>query len=183
MDPAKYAEIFLEESREHLSLVNQQLLDWERDPNATEPVAAIFRSVHNIKGMAATMGYHTVATLAHRMENLLQGIRDGSYGVSPKIVDVIFKCFDEINSIIDSIAAGEIVPDAGLPTLSDGTAGGLERNTITLGIFGGGTVGGGIVEILSNKADYFTKHHPPSQPPQGTMTYVPTGSSQGYPTR
>lgn len=28
-------------------------------------------------------------------------------------------------------------------------------DTITLGIFGGGTVGGGIVEILSNKADYF----------------------------
>eukprot|EP00985_Skeletonema_marinoi_P034973 scaffold45316_cov110-Skeletonema_marinoi.AAC.1 len=29
------------------------------------------------------------------------------------------------------------------------------EDTITLGIFGGGTVGGGIVEILSNKADYF----------------------------
>lgn len=37
-------------------------------------------------------------------------------------------------ALIDSIAAGEIVPDAGLPTLSDGTAGGLEPNSITLSL-------------------------------------------------
>ena len=37
-------------------------------------------------------------------------------------------------ALIDSIAAGEVVPDAGLPTLSDGTAGGLEPGSITLGI-------------------------------------------------
>eukprot|EP01083_Nonionella_stella_P259145 885129_1 len=28
-------------------------------------------------------------------------------------------------------------------------------DTVTVGVFGGGTVGGGIVEILSNKSEYF----------------------------
>ena len=38
---------------------------------------------------------------------------------------------------------------------STSSLGMASEDTITLGIFGGGTVGGGIVEILSNKADYF----------------------------
>ena len=84
MDPAKYAEIFLEESREHLTAVNQQLLQWEREPEATEPVAEIFRAVHNIKGMAATMGYNGVATLAHRVENLLDLLRRQERAVTPE---------------------------------------------------------------------------------------------------
>ncbi len=37
MDPAKYAELFLAESREHLGTLNQQLLAWEKNPKATEP--------------------------------------------------------------------------------------------------------------------------------------------------
>ena len=38
---------------------------------------------------------------------------------------------------------------------STSSLGMASEDTITLGIFGGGTVGGGIVEILSNKADSF----------------------------
>jgi len=38
MDLSQYAELFLAESREHLSACNQLLLEWERHPAATEPV-------------------------------------------------------------------------------------------------------------------------------------------------
>ncbi len=65
MDTAKYAELFLAESREHLGTLNQQLLAWEANPKATEPVGTLFRAVHTIKGMAATMGYAVVANIAH----------------------------------------------------------------------------------------------------------------------
>ena len=71
MDLSKYAALFLAESREHLSSCNQLLLKWEREPAATDPVGGLFRSIHTIKGMGATMGYDGVADLAHRMENLL----------------------------------------------------------------------------------------------------------------
>ena len=68
MDLSQYGELFLAESREHLNSVNQHLLEWERNPEATEPVDGIFRAVHTIKGMAATMGYAVVRDLAHRAE-------------------------------------------------------------------------------------------------------------------
>ncbi len=36
--------------------------------------------------------------------------------------------------LIDSLSQGHVVPDSGLPTLSDGTAGGIEEDSITLDI-------------------------------------------------
>src|SRR6267378_3731230 len=78
MDLSQYAELFLAESREHLSACNQLLLEWERHPAAPEPVGGIFRAVHTVKGMAATMGYARVADLAHRMENLLDHLGRGA---------------------------------------------------------------------------------------------------------
>jgi two-component system, chemotaxis family, sensor kinase CheA len=53
-DP-KYAALFLAESREHLRSCNGLLLEWEQAPGALEPVNGLFRAIHNIKGMAATL--------------------------------------------------------------------------------------------------------------------------------
>src|ERR671918_3244239 len=78
MDLSQYAELFLAESREHLSACNQLLLEWEKQPASPGPVQGIFRAIHTIKGMAATMGYARVADLAHRMENLLERLRRGT---------------------------------------------------------------------------------------------------------
>ena len=71
MDSSQYAELFLTESREHVSAINHALLELERGAGGTEPVGSIFRSVHTIKGMSATMGYTAVATLSHELETLL----------------------------------------------------------------------------------------------------------------
>jgi len=44
--------------------------------------------------------------LQDKMENLLQGIRDRTLSINSEIIDVIFKCFDEINSVIESVSEG-----------------------------------------------------------------------------
>ncbi len=45
MDVRQYADLFLSESRDHLTAFNHLLLDWERDPTAQDPVGGIFRAV------------------------------------------------------------------------------------------------------------------------------------------
>ena len=75
MDLAKYAALFQSESREQLSTMNEELLALERAPTASEPVSAVFRAVHTMKGMSATMGYATVTALAHELESLLDRVR------------------------------------------------------------------------------------------------------------
>ena len=80
MDPSKYAALFFAESRDHLQQCNRHLLVWERDPADLDPVHGLFRSVHTLKGMSATLGYHRVANLAHALETVLSSVRDGAGG-------------------------------------------------------------------------------------------------------
>jgi two-component system chemotaxis sensor kinase CheA len=106
MDLSKYAALFLAESREHLSSCNQYLLEWERDPAAAEPVAGLFRAIHTIKGMAATMGYDAVSGLAHGTENLLDAVRAGRVAVTPALVQLLFSAVDGITAAVGRAGAG-----------------------------------------------------------------------------
>src|SRR2546422_8265380 len=106
MDLSQYAELFLAESREHLSACNQLLLEWERHPAASEPVGGIFRAVHTVKGMAATMGYGRVADLAHRMENLLDHLRRGGRPPSDDTLQLLFRATDALEKAVDLAVAG-----------------------------------------------------------------------------
>ncbi len=106
MDLSQYAELFLAESREHLSACNQLLLEWERHPGAAEPVGGIFRAVHTVKGMAATMGYARVADLAHRMESLLDQLRRGSKPATDDLLQLLFRAADALERAVELSVAG-----------------------------------------------------------------------------
>ncbi|GAC1515329.1 MAG: chemotaxis protein CheA [Gemmatimonadaceae bacterium] len=105
MELNRYADLFLTESREHLSAINHALLELERSPGGSEAVGAIFRAVHTIKGMSATMGYVAVAGLSHEMETLLDGVRSGTYAVTPAMMDALFKSADALERSIELAVA------------------------------------------------------------------------------
>jgi len=124
VDLSKYAALFLAESREHLSSCNQLLLRWERDPAATDPVGGLFRSIHTIKGMGATMGFAGVADLAHRLESLLDVLRQGRMAADARTFQLLFRAVDALGVAVEGAAAGrEAAPDAALASaLDDATA-------------------------------------------------------------
>jgi two-component system chemotaxis sensor kinase CheA len=102
MDSAQYAELFLTESREHVSAINHSLLELERGTGGDEPVGAIFRAVHTIKGMSATMGYASVASLSHELETLLDRIRRGVRAVDGPLMELLFRSADVLESAIEA---------------------------------------------------------------------------------
>jgi two-component system chemotaxis sensor kinase CheA len=115
MDAAQYADLFLAESREHLSAINLALLDIERALTADgslaarasaegvvrDAVASLFRAVHTIKGMSATMRYDAVATLSHEMEALLDRLRRGELVPDAPLMDVLFASADVLEASIE----------------------------------------------------------------------------------
>ena len=131
MDTARYAELFLTESREHLSAVNHALLDLERTGSA-EAVGALFRAVHTVKGMSATMGYAPVAELSHELETLLDRVRRGAQEVTPPVMDALFRGADALEAAVEGAVEGEDVSAAVAPVLerlralAAGVTGGLE---------------------------------------------------------
>jgi two-component system, chemotaxis family, sensor kinase CheA len=115
MDLSKYAALFLAESREHLKGCNNSLLEWERHPAATEPVDRLFRAIHTIKGMAATMGYAGVAQLAHAAENLLDGLRHRRVPAGPAVFQLLFRSLDSLARGVEAAATDpEEFSDSGL---------------------------------------------------------------------
>src|SRR5947208_1882082 len=106
MDLSQYAELFLAESREHLSACNQLLLDWERTPANSAPVGGLFRAVHTVKGMAATMGYGRVTDIAHRTENLLDLLRRGSRPATDELLQLLFRARDALEHAVELSVVG-----------------------------------------------------------------------------
>lgn len=106
MDTNQYMEMFLEESREHLQSLNDGLLGLESNPEDLSILNEIFRNAHTIKGMSATMGYTKIAELTHDMENVLDLLRKEQLKVTEDIVDVLFKCVDSLEQMIESVGGG-----------------------------------------------------------------------------
>ena len=106
MNLDQYLDVFIEESVEHLQFCHQQLLLLERQPNNRKWVDGIFRAVHTLKGMSATMGFDDIAQLSHEMENILDGIRHKRLPVTPALLDSIFQAVDALESMLGFIEKG-----------------------------------------------------------------------------
>lgn len=106
MDTNQYLEMFIEESKEHLQSCNEHLLELEKNPQDLAIVNEIFRSAHTLKGMSATMGYEDIADLTHKMENVLDAIRNSQIGVTTEILDVVFRAVDDLEGMVLDIADG-----------------------------------------------------------------------------
>jgi two-component system chemotaxis sensor kinase CheA len=123
MDRSKYADLFLAESREHLKACNSSLLEWEQNPAGVEPLDRLFRAIHTIKGMAATMGYTAVSQLAHAAENLLDALRHGRVAPSGPIFQLLFQAADELGRAVERAAATpDDLPDTKLVAELDRSA-------------------------------------------------------------
>jgi len=106
VDTSRYAELFLTESQDNLSAINHALLELERTPTAREPIGALFRAVHTVKGMSATMGYAVVAELSHELETLLDLVRRGERPVTGSLMDTLFAATDMLEQAIELSVGG-----------------------------------------------------------------------------
>ncbi|WP_445613961.1 chemotaxis protein CheW [Geobacillus sp. YF-1] len=106
MDMSQYLDLFIDESKEHLQTINERLLELEKSPDDAAIVNEIFRAAHTLKGMSATMGFEDLANLTHQMENVLDGLRNRRFSVTPELLDVIFEAVDHLEAMIVSIATG-----------------------------------------------------------------------------
>lgn len=106
MELNQYLEMFIEESKEHLQACSEHLLELEKNPEDLTIVGEIFRSAHTLKGMAATMGFEDLADLTHKMENILDAIRNSKIKVNAEILDVVFESVDHLEEMVFDIADG-----------------------------------------------------------------------------
>lgn len=103
----EYTEVFLEESEDQIEELNANLLKFEQDYTNKELINDIFRAAHSFKGSAAFVGLYNLSDLAHKMENLLQKIREDKISVNVNLVNLLFECLDLIREVVEAVGRGE----------------------------------------------------------------------------
>ncbi len=118
MDLSKYVDLFLSEGREHVAELTGALSEMERAPSSVDAIAAAFRAVHSIKGMAAAMGYTVVTERADALESALDAVRRGDEEVTQSLLGHMIEESDALAREIElAVAQPASTPSASEPAI------------------------------------------------------------------
>lgn len=95
-------EDFIDESEEHLHVVEISLLSMLNEQVTHELIDNTFRSVHTIKGSAEYLGLKKAAELLHKMENILDLMRHGKYNVGQMTIETLIEAKDITHELVES---------------------------------------------------------------------------------
>ncbi|MFQ5483339.1 MAG: Hpt domain-containing protein, partial [Nitrospinaceae bacterium] len=88
---------------ENLDQLDQDLVALEANPQETETLASIFRTIHTLKGTCGFLGFNKLEGIAHVGENLLSKLREGELPVTQETISTLLATGDAIRQILDSI--------------------------------------------------------------------------------
>lgn len=106
-DLSEFLGVFIDEVDEQLDVIDQEILVLEQEGESPEVIQRLFRAAHTLKGSSATMGFEDMTKLTHEMEHLLDHVRNGRLTVTNGLINLLFKCLDELKQLKDEIVAGE----------------------------------------------------------------------------
>lgn len=105
LDMSQYLGLFLQEAEEQTEILERELLLLEREPSATR-IDLIFRAAHTLKGSSRAMGFSSLASVTHEMENVLDALRGGSLRVTTAIADGLLACLDVLRTMCGGVRDG-----------------------------------------------------------------------------
>ncbi|WP_186001941.1 chemotaxis protein CheA [Corallococcus sp. Z5C101001] len=114
MDMSRYLGLFISEATEHLEALGRDLVELEREATAST-VDSMFRHAHSVKGMASSMGFEPIAMLAHRVEDLVDAVRQDRKLLDRDLVDLLLSAADTLSAQVRAVASSrEPEPAEGL---------------------------------------------------------------------
>jgi chemotaxis protein histidine kinase CheA len=104
IDIRKFVARFVEEARDHLNRLNDGLAALESGSADAEGINAIFRSAHTVKGSSRMLKLTTITETAHKLEDVLGALREGSLQFSPPLGQLLYRAVDHLATLIDKLA-------------------------------------------------------------------------------
>ena len=78
--------IFKAETEEHLTNLDNGLVELEKQPDNVELVRRLNREVHTLKGAARVFGFSPIQDIAHRIEDIFEAIAGKKAGLGASVV-------------------------------------------------------------------------------------------------
>ena len=103
-------EQFVTEARELIRQATDDLIVLERDGASSERIDRVFRAFHTLKGSAGVVELPAMSIMLHAAEDLLAGVRQGTLGSGPDIIDAALACLDQVSRWVDDFEAAGVLP-------------------------------------------------------------------------
>jgi two-component system chemotaxis sensor kinase CheA len=102
-------QMYVEEASEHLGDIENDLLAIEQAGADidVELVNKVFRAAHSIKGGAGFLGLIKIKDLGHKIENVLDMVRNRELVPDPEVVNIVLLAFDKLRDMILNVAESE----------------------------------------------------------------------------
>ncbi|MCX8028696.1 MAG: chemotaxis protein CheA [Brevinematales bacterium] len=81
--------VFIDEANEMVQMFEDSVLQIEQDPSNEKAINSAFRSVHTLKGGAASMGYTSLEKISHSIEDLLDEIRSKKVELNKDVINIL----------------------------------------------------------------------------------------------
>lgn len=100
-------ELFKIECNEHAQQLTDGLLRLEKNPTDQDTINMVFREAHSLKGAARMVGVSSVELIAHSLENILGGAKEGECILPSETIDRIYKGIDSLRKFVNEAITGE----------------------------------------------------------------------------
>jgi two-component system chemotaxis sensor kinase CheA len=98
---------FLDESYEHLQMIENGLIDWEANPNDLTIIDSIFRPFHTIKGVSGFLNLSDINAFSHMYEDILDDVRKGVLEFDEDLSEAIFEGVDALKSMVNTLGQAQ----------------------------------------------------------------------------
>jgi chemotaxis protein histidine kinase CheA len=89
------------ETEEHIESIESSLVKADATELNAEEVSGLFRAFHSLKGLSRVMELGALEAIAHRCEDLLGMVRDGTAALDKATVDLLLRSLDAIKVLRD----------------------------------------------------------------------------------
>ena len=100
MKVSDYKELYRSEADEIFHALENGIINLESGEDLKAHVDELFRHAHNLKGISGAMGYDSVVTASHAIENFLDAIRKEELSVKHGTVDKLLETVDMLRECV-----------------------------------------------------------------------------------
>lgn len=104
---------FVDEALSSLTGLSGNLDAHRADPADADPINAVFRAVHSIKGCAGFLNLLAIKAFAHSLENTLDEIRQRRLDLTSDLQRALVLGFDLLSEMLNAALAGELADELG----------------------------------------------------------------------
>ncbi len=98
----EYLSLFEEDAKKLLKDSQDLVLKLEKDPKNVEIINQLFRNAHTLKGMAATMNFGGISEFSHKLEDILDDLRNKKINVTTQVIELLLKAIDILEDAVDN---------------------------------------------------------------------------------